>query len=106
MASFRERFSHIIIDSAPVLPASDAIVLGKLSDALLLAVQSDRTTHHMVREAIKRLNGSRVGVEGLVLTQASLKKGNPYSYGGYYGYYGYGAYSYAYVESDKEDQKS
>ncbi len=105
LASLKERFSYIIIDSAPVLPASDAIVLGKLSDALLLAVQSDRTTHHMAREAIKRLHSSKVMVEGLVLTQASPVKGNAYQYGGYYGYGAY-SYAYAYVEDSNQTEKS
>ena len=103
LATLKERFSYIVIDSAPVLPASDAIVLGKMSDALLLAVQSDRTTHHMVREALKRLSASKVSVKGLVLTQATMKKGNPYHYGGYYGY---GAYAYAYVEDDSKKTKA
>jgi len=93
----RGRYAYIVIDTAPVLPASDAVVLGQLCDALLLAVQSDRTTHHMARDAIKRLNASKVSVEGLFLTQANIKKGNPYQYGGYYGY---GAY--AYVEDDSK----
>lgn len=94
----RTRYAHIVIDTAPILPASDAVVLGQLCDALLMAIQSDRTTHHMARDAIKRLNASQVGVEGLILTQANVKKGSPYQYGGYYGY---GAY--AYVEDQVKD---
>lgn len=91
LAELRTRFSYIVIDTAPVLPASDAVVLGSLCDALLLAIQSDRTTHHMARDAIKRLHASKVEIEGLILTQANIKKSNPYQYGGYYGY---GAYAY------------
>ena len=91
LAELREKFDYIIIDTAPVLPASDAVVLGQYCDCLLMAVQSDRTTHHMARDAIKRLNASRVDVTGLILTQANIKKDNPYAYGGYYGY---GAYAY------------
>lgn len=97
LEELRTEFSYIVLDTAPVLPASDAVVLGRLCDALLLAIQSDRTTHHMARDAIKRLNASRVAVEGLILTQANIKKGNSYQYGGYYGY---GAYAYV-EDSDK-----
>ncbi len=97
--ALRSKFSYIIIDTAPVLPASDAVVLGQLCDALLMVVQSDRTTHHMARDAIKRLNSSKVNVDGLILSQADIKKGNPYQYGGYYGY---GAY--AYVEDNERQQ--
>lgn len=95
--ALRNKFSYIVIDTAPVLPASDAVVLGQLCDALLMVVQSDRTTHHMARDAVKRLNASKVGVDGLILSQANIKKGNPYQYGGYYGY---GAY--AYVEDNEQ----
>lgn len=91
LTELRSKFDYIIIDTAPVLPASDAVVLGRLCDSLLMVIQSEKTTHHMARDAIKRLNASNVHVDGLVLTQANLKKGSPYQYGGYYGY---GAYSY------------
>lgn len=97
LTTLREKFDYIVVDTAPVLPASDAVVLGQVCDCLLLAVQSDRTTHHMARDAVKRLNASKVDVTGLVLTQANIKKDNPYAYGGYYGY---GAYAYV------EDQPS
>lgn len=97
IAELRTQYDHIIIDTAPVLPASDAVVLGQLCDVLLMVVQSDRTTHHMARDAIKRLAASKVSVGGLILTQANIKKGNPYHYGGYYGY---GAY--AYIEENKQ----
>lgn len=97
MDDFKKVFDHIIIDTAPVLPASDAVVLGRLCDSLLLAIQSERTTHHMARDALKRLHSSKVKVAGLILTQANIKKDNPYAYGGYYGY---GAY--AYVEDSRK----
>ena len=91
LAGLKEKFDYIVIDTAPVLPASDAVVLGRLCDAILMVIQAQSTTHHMVRDAVRRMSASNVDVAGLVLTQARVKKGNPYQYGGYYGY---GAYAY------------
>ena len=91
LESLREQYTYIVVDTAPVLPASDAVVLGQYCDALLMVVQSDRTTHHMVRDSIKRLASSKVGVTGIILTQAKEMKGGLYRYGGYYGY---GEYAY------------
>ena len=91
ISALRANFTYIIIDAAPVLPASDAIVLGQLCDALLMVVQSDRTTHHMVSDSVKRLNASKVAIDGVVLSRADIQKNNSYKYGAYYGY---GTYAY------------
>ena len=94
----REKFSYIVIDAPPVLPASDATVLGQICDALIMVVQSERTTHHMAREAIKRLNAVNVHVTGLVLSQVDVNKMQAYKYGSYGYGYGYGYYGGHYAE--------
>ena len=91
ITALRSQFTYIVIDTAPVLPASDAVVLGQLCDALLMVIQSDRTTLPMATDAIKRLNAGKVDVSGLILTQTDISRGSAYGYGGYYGY---GAYAY------------
>lgn len=91
LQQLREKFDHIIIDSAPVLPVSDSLVLGHLVDEVILVVKADSTTHKMAQDAVKRLASARVQPLGVVLQQADLEKME--NYGGYsYGYgYGYGA---------------
>lgn len=86
----KSKYKYIVIDTAPVLPVSDSIVLGKLSDVVLVAVKAGSTTIKMTRETIKRLNLANVNPTGLVLTQLD-KPNKAYGKHGlnyYYSYYG------------------
>jgi len=86
----KSKYKFIVIDTAPVLPVSDSLVLGKVVDVLLVAVKAGSTTIKMTRETIKRLNIARVYPTGLVLTQLD-KPNKAYGKHGlnyYYSYYG------------------
>lgn len=86
----RVKFDHIIIDSAPLLPVSDSLILANLVDEVILVVKADSTTDKMAQDAVKRLATAHVKLLGVVLQQADIAKME--SYGSYaYGYgYGYG----------------
>ena len=86
----KSNYKYIVIDTAPVLPVSDSLVLGKVVDVLLVAVKAGSTTIKMTKETIKRLNIARVYPTGLVLTQLD-KPNKAYGKNGlnyYYSYYG------------------
>ena len=92
VAELRDKFDHIVIDTAPILPVSDAIVLSHIADAVLMVVQSERTTFKMVQDALRRLEGASITPLGIVLAQVRHRKTShyhdghyEYSYGGYYG---------------------
>ncbi len=92
LAELPKKFDHIVIDTAPVLPVSDAIVLGHIADAVLMVVQSERTTLKMVQDALRRLEGANINPLGIVLSQVKHRR-TPYYYDGRYrysysGYYG------------------
>lgn len=90
LAELREKFDHIIIDTAPILPVSDAIVLGHIADSLLLVVQAERTTSKMTRDALRRLENAAIKPMGVVLSQVNVRSSAyhdgqyQYYYGGYY----------------------
>lgn len=90
IAELKGRFSHIVIDTAPILPVSDAIVLGHIADALLLVVQAERTTTKMARDGLKRLENAGIRTLGVVLSQVHVRR-SAYYYDGKYQYY-YGGY--------------
>lgn len=85
----REQFDTIVIDTAPVLAVSDALILGRYADGAVVAVKANDTAFDVVREAVNRLESARVPVLGMTLSQADPKE--MARYGAYYGYrYGYG----------------
>lgn len=96
LASLRERFAYIVIDSPPTLPVSDSCVLAKMVDATIVAVKAEDTKINMAKETISRLQKVNAKITGLVLTQASPKKMS------YYGEHYYND-SYYGVESSKRN---
>ncbi|MDH5184257.1 MAG: polysaccharide biosynthesis tyrosine autokinase, partial [Gammaproteobacteria bacterium] len=77
-SKLRQEFEYIVIDTAPVLPVSDSLVLGQLADAVIFSVKADSTTFQMAQEAIKRLRTAGVSPLGVVLTQAHEEKMHSY----------------------------
>ncbi|WP_235594787.1 GumC family protein [Paraglaciecola hydrolytica] len=87
--SLKTQYSHIVIDSPPTLPVSDAAVLSKLADCTVVAVKAEGTKINMAKETIARLRKVNANITGIVLTQASPQKMS--YYGAHYyqeGYYG------------------
>jgi len=87
-------YEYIVIDTPPVLPASDAIVLAQLVDAVIVTIKADDTPFDVVNDMLKRLYASHVAPLGAVLSLVDLNAlasyyGTKY-YGQYYGEY-YGA---------------
>lgn len=90
LQNLKQVYTHIIIDSPPILPVSDAGVLAQLSDSVILAVRAERTSIKNAQESVKRLNKLNANIAGGVLTAAEPKKmsyyGESYHQAEYYGY--------------------
>ncbi|MBF0171102.1 MAG: polysaccharide biosynthesis tyrosine autokinase [Nitrospinae bacterium] len=84
MAGLRTQFDYIVIDSAPVLPYSDAITLGHMADEVILVVRAGHTHTDLVKETMRRLTQANIVPLGGVLTQADPE--SDHGYGGYYYY--------------------
>jgi capsular exopolysaccharide synthesis family protein len=66
LLSARTLFQHVLIDSAPILPVSDSVVLSTLVDGVVL-VAGSRTPKQLVRDASSRLFSARATILGVVL---------------------------------------
>ncbi len=83
-ATLRGLFDLVLIDSPPILPVTDAVVLAKDADATLLVVAAGQTRRGDLQRAAEKLAQVNARVTGIVLNETSRQ-------GGGYGYrYGYG----------------
>jgi capsular exopolysaccharide synthesis family protein len=87
-AALRELFDLVLIDSPPVLPVTDSVLLAKDADATLLIVAAGQTSRGDLQRAAEKLGQVNAKVVGLVLNETTRQAGG-YGYG-----YGYGE-SYA-----------
>ena len=93
-AALRQQFSLILIDSPPVLPVTDAVILSKEADATLLVVAAGQTRSGDLQRATEKLAQVNATVVGTVLNEVTRQSGYGHGYGNGYGYgYGYGTYA-------------
>jgi tyrosine-protein kinase Etk/Wzc len=83
----RDRFDMIVLDSPPLLAASDASVLGTKTDGVLLVVRAGQTERGAAQQAVQQLAVVGARVVGAVLNDPDAKVPQ---YGGYYNYEYYG----------------
>lgn len=82
IATLRKQFGYIVIDSPPVIPVSDSVVLSRYADEVLYIVKADDTPYQLAQEGIKRLKQVNAPLAGAVLNQVSISN-RPERYGGY-----------------------
>ncbi len=73
----------VLIDSPPLLPVTDAMVLAKRVDATLLVCSAGQTTRKELRRAVDLLQQVNAPLAGAVLNGAVAENGYGYSYGYY-----------------------
>jgi capsular exopolysaccharide synthesis family protein len=67
MEEVRNRYRYVILDTPPILPASEALLLASSADAAIMCVMRDRSNLDRVTRANARLSGAGVRVLGAVL---------------------------------------
>ena len=81
----RATFDVVIIDAPPVLPVSDAAILGAMSDGVILVARHGRVTREQVRHALESLDAVNARLIGTVLNAVPAKTRES-RYGPAYGY--------------------
>ena len=94
-----EDFDVVIVDSPPVLPVSDAMILSTIVDGVVLVVGSDNTPKNQVLAACMRLEYARAKIFGVVLNKVDMRS-HDYKY-----YYHFHVY-YNGVANQSDDEPS
>jgi polysaccharide biosynthesis transport protein len=79
-AQFREQFDFVIVDSSPILPVADALIVAQQADAVLFSIFRDKSSKTKVSAAVQRLQCLGVPILGAVVTG-----GHGGLYGNHYG---------------------
>jgi capsular exopolysaccharide synthesis family protein len=80
----KQRYDYVFIDSPPVLPVSDAVVLSTIVDSLIFVVQGQATPGPIVKAALAQLGARQSKFLGLVLNRVDMKSSEYRNYSHYY----------------------
>ena len=83
----KEEYDYVLIDTPPVLPVTDSLVLGRMVDGLILVIDSGEIKVEMAREVKNQLVHAGANILGVVLNKVRSEH-HGYGYGYYY-YYGH-----------------
>ena len=67
ISRFRQFYDLIIIDSPPVLPVPDALILGRWADGAVLAARYDISRFPQVERARRQLDNAGIAIMGTVI---------------------------------------
>ena len=86
MKELNLHYDYIVIDSPPVLAASDAMILSQYADKVLMVARYDKSIEGQVVYAVNQMNKANIKVDGIILNDVQQGLLSKYSY----------HYSYAY----------
>ena len=86
-----QTYDRIVLDSPPLIAVTDAIVLSKMVDGVVLILQANSTPKDLARNSANNLHAVNAHVLGVVLNKVDLQKNAYYYQNSYYNYlYGEG----------------
>ena len=95
VATLKNTYDVVLMDSAPILGLADAIVLSSDVEATVYVVEAGRNTVRGAKSALERIQRGGAHIVGAVLTKFDAGQFG-YSYGAHYGY------NYEYASGDKK----
>jgi len=83
-------YDHVIIDSPPILAATDASIIGQVAGATMMVIKSGVHPMREIEQSVTRLQRAGVNLRGLVINDVKLSHR-----------YGAGKYAYQYAYGSK-----
>ncbi len=99
LADLTGRYDRIVIDSSPIAPVADAVIIAQQVDGVIFVVRAGKTHRKAVRFAREQLDTVKANILGVVLNDVDVARSG-YSN---YQYYKYGYSGYATQRNEDED---
>ena len=77
-------YDYLIIDSPPVQPVSDTLILAQASDYNLFVIRSETSRNAAFISSMKKMQNVNVSIDGVILNDLDTSKDSYYNY--YYNY--------------------
>ena len=77
-------YDYVIVDSPPVQPVSDTLILTQASDYNLFVIRSEETRTVSFMSSIKKIQNVGAKINGIIINDLDTSKDSYYSY--YYSY--------------------
>lgn len=68
ISQLRSQFEYILIDTPPVIPVTDAVIIGTFVDGVLMVIKAGETQRGIVARSTELLSQAHVKVIGHILT--------------------------------------
>lgn len=82
----KEQYDYVLIDTPPAMPVTDALIVGRFVDGMILVIASAEVKVEMARDVKNQLVNAGANILGVVLNKVRSEH-HGYGYGYYY-YYG------------------
>ena len=82
----KEQYDYVLIDTPPVMPVTDALIVSRFVDGMILVIASAEVKVEMARDVKNQLVNAGANIFGVVLNKVRSEH-HGYGYGYYY-YYG------------------
>ena len=66
------QFDYVLLDCSPLNISHDAIVLGGLSDGVVLVLKANTSRRETARKVLHELQGAKIPIFGTVLNQRTF----------------------------------
>ena len=85
LASLRQSYDRIVIDTPPIQAVSDALIVSLHTDAIIYVIKSEATRVRLVQNGVRRLAKVDANLVGIVMNHVNTEGVSGSDY--YYGYY-------------------
>ena len=81
----KRRFDVVVLDTPPLLPASDALLLAPQTDGVVLMIKAGQVNRELIKKAVEQIHHTQANLIGVVLNEVDTKREGYYKY--YHKYY-------------------